>query len=67
MRTDAISLNSRRERFEHAEEMHSLVFKVPNREHRRGIGLGDACASGVARQRVAVARPRGEGVEEVVI
>lgn len=45
-----------------------LVFEVADREDGAGVLRGDALAcGGVAGQGMAVARPRREGIEEVVI
>lgn len=45
----------------------ALVLKVADRMDTARIGLGDARARGIARQRMAVTRPGRERVEEVVV
>ncbi len=49
------------------EMKHGLVFEIPDREHGGGVGLGHACASGVARKGMLVTRAGGQRVKKVVV
>ena len=49
------------------EEEDALVLEIADGEDLGGVRHGDAPAGRVAREGVPMARPRGEGVEEVIV
>jgi hypothetical protein len=46
---------------------HGLIFEIPDREYGGGVGLGHACASGVARKGMPMTRAGGQRVKKVVV